>query len=631
MIDFPGYPDVNGDSELTPIDLLLLQDYQNAVLAPENAEVPNEVLTVEVEDDDDLVPNEMYLYEVDGFRAIVGPTGPAIMAIGATGPSTPTGPTGPTTPTGPTGPTTPTGPTGPTTPTGPTGPTTPTGPTGPTTPTGPACTGFTGPSGVLIQSIEVIDRIIGLDSSSPDGLSYLHKGLLDESERFRVKGVVCSPTEAGGSGEVKADLNFDSDFNDSGERIAISGSGRRWEFNVLFGPVNDDGLSGAWGNLTSVDPIGISATVHQGTSYEASGYSSIAIYNFAPIFEDFPDLDLTIGSDGYTVLQASIRGSFRDYGELDYHKLSVTLPSGFFPILPLTLAPGVTRFNVSIPLLGSKALSDFSNIRLTLIDDDLGGDLFDLAVMSVTTKSFINGSTLDTGSFPSGNNPQAANNATLRLIPFAMATATAFRENPQTPNLYTSSPDPNGESYRLYTRVNLSFGGRNGQIVNPKVLSTKIDGGAEVPLMFLGSINLTGPRIVNNNDGTISIIWMGFGKPNPNLEIGFQTVAERQSKNIWHLISLRASSTPSGIVGTVGLRGSEFPSHRVWLNGSQVTSVLQGRFVNLWRSMSTSKALELANILGVSAPMFSEFVSENEDDGKFTPQNTTNGYWIPNP
>lgn len=53
-----------------------------------------------------------------------------MMAIGATGP---TAPTGPTTPTGPTGPTTPTGPTGPTTPTGPTGPTTPTGPTGPTT------------------------------------------------------------------------------------------------------------------------------------------------------------------------------------------------------------------------------------------------------------------------------------------------------------------------------------------------------------------------------------------------------------------------------------------------------------------------------------------------------------------
>ena len=43
MIDFPGYPDVNGDSELTPIDLLLLQDYQNAVLASENTEVPNEV------------------------------------------------------------------------------------------------------------------------------------------------------------------------------------------------------------------------------------------------------------------------------------------------------------------------------------------------------------------------------------------------------------------------------------------------------------------------------------------------------------------------------------------------------------------------------------------------------------
>lgn len=145
MIDFPGYPDVNGDSLLTPIDLLLLQDYSSAVLASENTEVPNEVLTVEVEDDDDLVPNEMYLYEISGDRAIVGPTGPAVMVIGATGPTTPTGSTGPTTPTGPTGPTTPTGPTGPTTPTGPTGPTTPTGPTGPTTPTGP--TGPTTPTG----------------------------------------------------------------------------------------------------------------------------------------------------------------------------------------------------------------------------------------------------------------------------------------------------------------------------------------------------------------------------------------------------------------------------------------------------------------------------------------------------
>ncbi|MFO0941763.1 MAG: SdrD B-like domain-containing protein [Pirellulales bacterium] len=124
MIDFPGYPDVNGDSELTPIDLLLLQDYQSAILDSQNTDVPNEVITVEVEDDNDSVPNEMYLYEVGGNWTSLGPTGATVKAIGATGPTAPTGPTGPTSPTGPTGPTTPTGPTGPTTPTGPTGPTT---------------------------------------------------------------------------------------------------------------------------------------------------------------------------------------------------------------------------------------------------------------------------------------------------------------------------------------------------------------------------------------------------------------------------------------------------------------------------------------------------------------------------
>jgi hypothetical protein len=127
-----------------------------------------------------------------------------------------------------------------------------------------------------------------------------------------------------------------------------------------------------------------------------------------------------------------------------------------------------------------------------------------------------------------------------------------------------------GESYRLFTRVIYSFGAHKGEVVNPKLLATTIDNGVEFPYFFLGTINLKGPKLTKNSDGTYSVAWLGYGKPDSGPELSLQAVAARQSVNIWHLLQLKVTSTPSGIVGAVDLRGSEFPSHRVWLNGSRV-------------------------------------------------------------
>ena len=47
--------------------------------------------------------------------------------------------------------------------------------------------------------------------------------------------------------------------------------------------------------------------------------------------------------------------------------------------------------------------------------------------------------------------------------------------------------------------------------------------------------------------------------------------------------------------------------------------------------MSPNKAIELSSILDVGAAMFSDFVTENDDEGKFWPQYTIDGDWNPTP
>ena len=47
---------------------------------------------------------------------------------------------------------------------------------------------------------------------------------------------ICSLTEDGSTGVVKADLNFDGDYDDLGEKQEVSGSGLQWRFDVYLAP-----------------------------------------------------------------------------------------------------------------------------------------------------------------------------------------------------------------------------------------------------------------------------------------------------------------------------------------------------------------------------------------------------------
>lgn len=485
---------------------------------------------------------------------------------------------------------------------------------------------------IAIDSIEAIDRVLA------DG-TILNAGKVDESEGFRVKGTV---TDLGAfdvhTGYVKADLNFDGDYTDSGETIEIGGSGTHWTFDIRFTNVPDDGpFGGNPTNFTTFDLLQVHAFIEDDDGGSGSISDTVFVYNVAPVFTGLPQLDFILAEDNTQVLSARVSGSFDDVGTKDWHKIALTYTSSILPSVPQWLPPGVSSFSISVPILGPLVIYDFENVRLDVSDDDFAVISYGFSAVQITTKSFINGMVAGTGGFPIGDNPQASNNANVRLTAFGAATAAVFQENPQYPNTFhgnrsiLSDPSEFGESYRLFSRINLIFGYEKGAIVDFKLVTQQIDGGTELPFLFAGTVNLIGPN-VQLVGGKINATWMTHGHPAGGAEPSFNAVALRQAKTIWHLLDLDAMATDTGVKVAVDLRGSKFPSHRTWINGSRELDISQGKFVNLWEEVGVAAAIGLSQSLGVPTASFSGFVTEEEDGNYVTqasPIPIEEGYWNP--
>jgi hypothetical protein len=86
-------------------------------------------------------------------------------------------------------------------------------------------------------------------------------------------------------------------------------------------------------------------------------------------------------------------------------------------------------------------------------------------------------------------------------------------------------------------------------------------------------------------DSAYMLNWTTWGQPNPIAEPVFQAIWPRTSKNIWHegslMIEVGANDT---LISTVlAFRGSDFPSHKLWLGSSELEYLPQGPFSSLWR------------------------------------------------
>ena len=206
--------------------------------------------------------------------------------------------------------------------------------------------------------------------------------------------------------------------------------------------------------------------------------------------------------------------------------------------------------------------------------------------IKIVAKSFIATIGLDAGVPTCGRFDLSAH---ARLRGAAAATDAAMRESP--------TSDAKDRRYRLYTSRTFTVTCNNGTIVNvvPSTIDTEV--GLECVPATGSRICLTPPPIiVTDVTGGLRtptrfvFSWMGRGRPPNTAEHFFQAVCPRTSVFIWHRVDGFIECAGGQPRATVTLTGSQFPSHRIWVNGvPQGGPIVQGPFSNLWVPRSSAE------------------------------------------
>ena len=197
--------------------------------------------------------------------------------------------------------------------------------------------------------------------------------------------------------------------------------------------------------------------------------------------------------------------------------------------------------------------------------------------MKVVVKSFIApiGTRIGTPtclvSFPPGLPPVPA---VTTLAGLAAVTDVTFSERPTT--------DAKDKRYRLYSERTFTVTCENGSITHVTSSPIDTDAGREGPIQPppLITSRVSGALVGRN----FRFAWMARGRPDPLVEPTFQAVCSRTSVFIWHLIAGEIECVGTTPVVRTSLVGSQFPSHRVFVNGIEDRAAFraQGPFSDLW-------------------------------------------------
>lgn len=180
--------------------------------------------------------------------------------------------------------------------------------------------------------------------------------------------------------------------------------------------------------------------------------------------------------------------------------------------------------------------------------------------------------------------------ADLKLRALAYATDAAFSENPLT--------DLKDKIYRLYSARTFTVTCSGGSIVSVVPSGIDTDAGREcIPstttCLQPPALTLSGVAAAPMGS-TYGFEWTARGRPHLGAEPAFQAVCPRTSVYIWHRISGRIACVNGEPRAVVSLTGSQFPSHRAWINGRlQPPTVPQGPFSNLWVPAGVSDPLRV--------------------------------------
>lgn len=191
----------------------------------------------------------------------------------------------------------------------------------------------------------------------------------------------------------------------------------------------------------------------------------------------------------------------------------------------------------------------------------------------VVAKSFIDGMVGGVGSLP--NNTPGWYTTQIAFQLFAAFTALNFQEHPVT--------DVKDDVFRLYTELKIQWScDCNDKLEWAKIASTDTGAGRE-PGGFSGTIDMKS-RIWLNSETSGEVLWFGWGHPDPRIEAGFQIIA-RTSVNIWHRARVNFyCEDGQGFLSKKLFVGSDFPSHKLWIQGIERGYEVQGEFSSLWRS-----------------------------------------------
>jgi hypothetical protein len=170
--------------------------------------------------------------------------------------------------------------------------------------------------------------------------------------------------------------------------------------------------------------------------------------------------------------------------------------------------------------------------------------------------------------------------ADLKLRALALATDAGFSENPMT--------DAKDKHYRLYSARTFTVTCDGGRIVSVVPSPIDTDAGKECIPRTTTCLQAP-PLIVSNVTGALvtptmfRFSWKAKGRPHLGAEPAMQMVCPRTSVYIWHVVNGRIECAGGVPRVSVQLTGSQFPSHRAFVNGAlQPPTVPQGPFSNLW-------------------------------------------------
>ena len=222
----------------------------------------------------------------------------------------------------------------------------------------------------------------------------------------------------------------------------------------------------------------------------------------------------------------------------------------------------------------------------------LAGTPFMATSLRIAVKSFIGRVGGRVGTAPCGTGgisyPQ------LLLEAFAAATDSSFDEDP-TDDRIVSTREPASKGYRLLSILTLAVVHDQEQIPSVAVVDFEMDGGREPvggnKYAFFEApplIPIDSPTVTQVGSNIWNFSWAVKGRPPVDLEPGLQLICPRACVFIWHRVKgeIVLRDDPSlgrvPVVSRLELTGSQFPSHRAFVNGAVTTNLPQGELARLW-------------------------------------------------